>query len=187
MEMVYFPNGCLQRKADWEKAGGYREDLPFLEDWDYWMTCGEKGICGSSIQQVTYWYRQHGGMVASNKKTPQWESVKKLIQSNHKDIYRGVFPVMCCGNKVRVATPYIAPTVPDLIPGADGMLLIEYLGGNAGKMPYYGAVTGTRYTVGGSQKKLYIDPADAITNSKTKPGFLEIVDHGIPLFRLVES
>jgi glycosyltransferase involved in cell wall biosynthesis len=27
MKMVYFPNGALQRKADWEKVGGYRESL----------------------------------------------------------------------------------------------------------------------------------------------------------------
>jgi len=188
MKMVYFPNGALQRKADWEAIGGYRESLPFLEDWDYWMTAGELGICGTAILDVVYWYRQHGGIVMTHNKTTEWEQVKKLIQSYHKDIYRGAYPPMCCGNKTTVTKhPYVPQSVELLTPGADGMLLIEYLGGNAGKMPYYGAITGTRYTVGGAQKRLYIDVSDAITGSKSNPGFLEIVDHGNPLFKQVEA
>lgn len=186
MKMVYFPNGALQRKADWERAGGYRESLPFLEDWDYWMTCGELGICGTAIPETLYWYRQHGGMVARNNHTPEWEQVKRLIQSYHKDIYRGVFPPMCCGNKTKDALPWTPPTMESLV-GGEGMILIEYLGGNVGKMPYYGPVTGTRYVVGGTQKQLYIDIRDAITGSKSNPGFLEMTDHGAPLFRQVEG
>ena len=187
MKMVYFPNGALQRRADWETIGGYRETLPLLEDWDYWMTAGEKGICGTAISDLVYWYRQHGGMVQSNNHTQQWEEIKKLIQSLHKDIYKGVFPPMCCGNKTKNAPAYVPPTPDALTPGADGMLLIEYIGGNVGKMPYYGAVTGTRYVVGGTQKRLYIDTRDALTGSRSAPGFLEIVDHGTPLFKKVKS
>ena len=185
MKMVYFPNGALQRKVDWERAGGYREDLPFLEDWDYWMTCGELGICGTAIPDVLYWYRQHSGIVATNNHTKDWENVKRLIQSYHKEIYKGVFPPMCCGNKTQNALPWVPPTLQELVPGGEGMLLIEYIGGNAGKMPWYGAVTGTRYVVGGAQKQLYIDVRDAITGSRSNPGFLEVADHGSPLFRQV--
>lgn len=186
MKMVYFPNGALQRKADWEIVGGYRESLPFLEDWDYWMTAGERGICGTAILDTIYWYRQHGGMVGTHKNTAEWDTVKQLIQSYHSDIYRGVYPPMCCGNKTKEST-YVPPSVAQLTaPGADGMLLIEYVGGNSGKMPYYGAVTGVRYEVGGKQKRLYIDIKDALTGSKSNPGFLEIVDHGVPQFKQVE-
>lgn len=185
MKMVYFPNGALQRKADWEKAGGYRESLMILEDWDYWLTSGELGICGTAIPDVLYWYRQHSGMVATNNKSMEWERVKKEIQSLHREIYKGVFPKMCCGNGAKTTTPYTVPAVAALMPGADGMILIEYLGGNAGKMPWYGPITKQRYIVGGSQKQLYIDASDALTGSKANPGFLEIVDHGSPLFRQV--
>ena len=71
------------------------------------------------------------------------------------------------------------------MPGADGMLLINYKGGNVGKMPWYGAVTGTRYIVGGQQRQFYIDVRDAITNNSKKPGLLEITEHGSPLFEKV--
>lgn len=94
---------------------------------------------------------------------------------------------MCCGNKASAATPWVAPSVAALVPGGDGMILIEYLGGNVGKMPYYGPVTGTRYTVGGIQRQLYIDVRDAITNSRSQPGFLEMNTNGAPLFRQVEA
>lgn len=187
MKMVYFPNGALQRRADWEATGGYREDLPFLEDWDYWMTAGEKGICGTAIPDVLYWYRQHSGMVSTHKHTPEWENIKALIQSYHKDIYKGDFPPMCCGHKNKPASPYVPPSAQSLVtPGSDGMLLIEYIGGNAGKMPWYGPVTGARYTAGGSQKRLYVDIRDALTGSKQSPGLLEVVDHGNPLFQKVD-
>lgn len=186
-KMVYFPNGALQRRADWEKIGGYRESLPFLEDWDYWMTAGELGICGNTIPDVIYWYRQHGGMVGTNRNTPEWEKVKKLIQGYHRQIYRGVYPPMCCGNKARSQTPYIPPTQQELAPGEDGMIKIQYIGGNAGDMPFYGPVSGARYRAGGVTKLLWIDERDALTGIRSQPGFLEMVDHGAPLFERVES
>lgn len=92
---------------------------------------------------------------------------------------------MCCGNKASAATPWVPPSVAALVPGSEGMILIEYLGGNVGKMPYYGPVTGTQYTVGGTQRQLYIDQRDAITGSRSQPGFLEMNVHGSPLFRQI--
>ncbi len=186
MKMVYFPNGALQKKTDWEIIGGYREDLPFLEDWDYWMTAGERGICGTAIPETVYWYRQHTGIVVTHKNSQEWDEVKRRIQSFHRDIYKGRYPEMCCGNKDN-RVPFVAPVQDALAPGADGMLLIEYVGGNAGKMTFYGPVSGTRYVAGGVIKKLYIDSRDAITGKKKEPGFLEMQDHGHPLFIQVEA
>lgn len=182
MKMVYFTNGTLQKKSDWEEIGGYREDLPFLEDYDYWITAGEKGICGTAIQDVTYWYRQHTGMVASQKNTTEWEDMKLHIQSFHRDTFRGRFTPMCCGNKNTPAVPWVAPLQGELPPGSEGMVLIEYVGGNAGTMSFYGPVSSTRYRAGGVTRKIYIDSRDAITGSKKNPGLLELADHGKPLF-----
>lgn len=182
MKMVYFPNGALQRKADWETIGGYREDLPFLEDWDYWMTAGERGICGTAIPDLIYWYRQHTGIVVTHKHTPEWDEIRKKIQSFHRDIYKGRFPPMCCGNKDNLV-PFIPPSIiaPNA-PGAEGFVLIEYVGGNTGSMRFWGPVSGTRYTAGGEYKRIYIDQRDAVTGIRNKLGLLELQDHGKPLF-----
>lgn len=186
MQMVYWPNGCLQRKADWETIGGYREDLPFLEDWDYWMTAGERGVCGTAIQDTLYWYRQHSGIVRTLNKSREWNQVRILIQSFHRDIYKGVYPPMCCGNRTnRINEPWQQPSQLLQHPGQDGMILIEYVGGNAGTSTWYGPVTGTRYVAGGSLKKIYIDARDSFTGIQKKRGLLELNDHGTPVF--VES
>lgn len=187
MKMVYFTNGTLQKKSDWETIGGYREDLPFLEDYDYWITAGEKGICGTAIADVTYWYRQHTGMVVSQKNTTAWEDMKLKIQSFHRDTFKGRFTHMCCGNPTQNVVPWVAPSQGELPPGAEGMILIEYIGGNAGSMSFYGPVSGARYRAGGITTKIYIDARDASTGSKKKPGLLEIADHGAPIFRLVSE
>lgn len=184
MKMVYFPNGALQRKEDWATIGGYREDLPFLEDWDYWMTAGEKGICGTAIPELLYWYRQHGGMVGTNKRTPEWDLIKHRIQSYHSEIYRGVFPIMCCGNRVS-DQPFVAPQSPELLPGGEGMVLVEYLGGNSGLMRFIGPITRTRYSFGSVQVQGWIDRKDAITGNRKEPGLLEMIEHGKHLFTQV--
>lgn len=188
MKYVYFPSGALQRKEDWKLIGGYREDLPFLEDWDYWLTAGEKGICGKSIPNVLYWYRQHDGIVARNKNTAEWESVKNTIRTYHSNIYAGVYPMACCGSKKK-ATPtpsYVTTKRTAILPGAEGMVLIEYVGRNMGKMIFYGASTNTRYEAGGSKPQIYVDIKDAITGSKTSPGFLEMNVKGEALFKEVD-
>lgn len=189
LKMVYFPNGALQRKADWEAIGGYREDLPFLEDWDYWITAGEKGICGTAIQDTLYWYRQHGGIVQTHNKTSKWEMVKKLIHEYHENTYKGIRTPMCCGNKsIAPATPYIPPAQSSLTPGENGMILIEYVGGNVGKASWY-VVTPARYVFGGiaPNNRRLVDPRDAITGLRSNPGFLEMTQHGAPLFVRVDA
>lgn len=186
MKMVYFPNGALQKKSDWERIGGYREDLPFLEDWDYWMTAGEKGICGTAIPDLVYWYRQHAGIVVTHKHSSEWEKVKGTIQNLHRDIYKGRFPPMCCGNSEN-RVPFVFPVQAPLAPGADGMKVIEYIGGNAGKMRFYGPVTKTRYIAGGTLKQIYVDERDLYTGQKKTPGFLEMQEKGKFLFKAVEE
>jgi hypothetical protein len=185
MKMVYFPNGALQRKTDWEKTGGYRESLVMLEDYDYWLTAGERGICGKAIGDEVYWYRRHAGIVMSNGKSPEWARTIAQIRSYHLQIFKGVFPAMCCGNKTsRPNIPWTPPAQLLQQPGADGMILIEYIGKNAGTTTWYGPVTRTRYvTNSGPKKKFYIDPRDAITGNRKAQGLLELTEHGNKLFQ----
>lgn len=187
MKMVYF-TGALQRKSDWEIIGGYREDLPFLEDWDYWMTAGERGICGTPIPDTIYWYRQHSGMVVSNKKSPEWDQVRKRIQNLHINLYQGRYPDMCCGrgSQSNQQVNFSQGAAQILAPGAEGMVLLEYTGANAGNSTYYGAVSKQRYKAGGITKKFYVDSRDVQTFSSKNPGFLEMMDHGNYLFKLAE-
>lgn len=105
-----------------------------------------------------------------------------LIRSYHKQIYSGVYPPMCCGNRPRPETPWTPPQQLLQQPGQDGMILIEYVGGNAGSSSWYGPITRTRYVAGGSKRQIYIDPRDAITGSRKNPGLLELAEHGQKVF-----
>lgn len=65
--------GCMVRRTLFEIVGGFREDLPILEDWDFWIRCqlagGTVGQCPEAI------YRVHVNPGSRN------------TQSNHGQIY----------------------------------------------------------------------------------------------------
>ena len=48
----------LFRKKVWEEVGGYSRGIGY-EDWDFWLSCGEKGHYGRRIPQPLFCYRQH--------------------------------------------------------------------------------------------------------------------------------
>ncbi len=65
-----------------------------------------------------------------------------------------------------------------MLSGKRGMVLLEYHGGNDGRMTFYGPATRTRYTFGRSRPQGYVDEADA-------PGMLALEEHRQRLFRKV--
>jgi hypothetical protein len=98
-------------------------------------------------------------------------------------------PDMCCGNKnTGMNNRSFGAHAPQvLVPGGEGTTLIEYFGGNAGDSTFFGAITKTRYKAGGITKKIYVDDADLQTYSSKNPGFLEMQNHGVNLFKLAEE
>ena len=48
----------LYRKAAWEAAGGYNPNMTCgVEDWDFWIGCGEHGFQGRRIPEPLFFYR----------------------------------------------------------------------------------------------------------------------------------
>lgn len=48
----------LFRKQAWEAAGGYNPNMTRgVEDWDFWIGCGEKGFIGQRIAEPLFFYR----------------------------------------------------------------------------------------------------------------------------------
>lgn len=48
----------LFRKKIWEEVGGFPEDIGY-EDWDFWISCGEKGHFAQRIPKPLFKYRIH--------------------------------------------------------------------------------------------------------------------------------
>ncbi|MEM0966836.1 MAG: glycosyltransferase family A protein [Verrucomicrobiota bacterium] len=53
---------ALFRKADWEKVGGFREEMKFgWEDFEFWISLVEQGCKVAYVDEVLFDYRQHEG------------------------------------------------------------------------------------------------------------------------------
>lgn len=49
---------ALYRKQAWVAAGGYNRNMTHgVEDWDFWISCGEQGFKGQRIPEPLFFYR----------------------------------------------------------------------------------------------------------------------------------
>jgi glycosyltransferase involved in cell wall biosynthesis len=156
---IFFP-----RKA-WEEVGGYPELMnKGREDWAFNVRLGIHGWCGHHLSNYAgYLYRREGQNRTLTNTNPVWRSIfLNQMVSLFGNIYAGERPMGCCGGRRRNQPKTIKRRrSPMALPGSEGMVLIEYLEGKHGIMSFYGPVTGTRYTFGGSRKVSYVDAEDA--------------------------
>lgn len=69
------------------------------------------------------------------------------------------------------------------LPGQEGMVILEYVGGNAGDETWVGPITKTIYVLGGVRQKGYVDKRDAHGDpSKRIKGMLAFRDRKRPVF-----
>lgn len=144
--------GCLHLKADWQRVGGWRDDMQGgLEDWEYWIALGELGVCGKRVSEPLYWYRQTGtGRLAKLKKDPlNWHKAYNRMRELHIDTYSGRKTKMCCGGKnvPGVVNKNVPAAKAPVVTGARDLLI--YTGNRKGDFGLRGAVTGVRYAVPG--------------------------------------
>jgi glycosyltransferase involved in cell wall biosynthesis/tetratricopeptide (TPR) repeat protein/SAM-dependent methyltransferase len=75
----------LFRKKVWEEVGGYPSGIGY-EDWDFWLSCGEKGHYGRRIPLPLFCYRQHGsGRYAQDMGRDA--EIKARIAQKHPALY----------------------------------------------------------------------------------------------------
>jgi glycosyltransferase involved in cell wall biosynthesis len=188
LDAVYWPNGCLQKKENWEKISGWDETLPLYEDWDYWIRSFKAGIYGHSIPDLLYHYRQNPiGIISTLKRTPEMVTkARGIIQNKHLDLFSGESPMCNCGKKKVDLFAHISKKTRTIsseneetihIKASEGLVMITYVGSNM-TQSYYGLVTGTCYRFGvGKNKYGYVAETDVT-------GFLSLVENKKHLFTL---
>jgi glycosyltransferase involved in cell wall biosynthesis len=77
---------ALFRKDHWEQAGGYCESLIGHEDWDFFLSLGERGHFGHHIPQVLWSYRKHGRSLSDVALERHDELVRK-IRAKHSALF----------------------------------------------------------------------------------------------------
>lgn len=83
---------ALFRKADWEKAGGYRPNMVYgFEDWDFWLSLLDLGREAYKVPRKLFFYRtKDSSMVAEMDK---YRRSAMMLQNylNHRDLYGKLF------------------------------------------------------------------------------------------------
>lgn len=88
---LLFQNLCsvtsLFRKKAWEDVGGFNEEMTLgYEDWDFWISLGEKGWFGYRIPEILFNYRKHGkSMITDARKKHKY--LVNQIRKNHPQLY----------------------------------------------------------------------------------------------------
>lgn len=163
---LLMPVGSLHRKADWQRIGGWKAAMNIgLEDWEYWITLGEHGVCGFYVPVLLYQYRRNfQGRLASIKKEPsRYQQAYTRMRDLHKQTYNGRYPMGCCGKHRRTPTgprPGLG-VQPQSSLQIKHPVMVVYTGARRGAFGVRGA-TGTRYRVHGPQK--------LVTQSDGTPG-----------------
>jgi hypothetical protein len=184
--------GLLYPRQAWEEVGGYPEIMTEgREDWAFNVGLGIKGWCGINTGEFEYLYRRELQNRTLQNTTPKWRSkFHSQLRSLYPNIYAGERPMGCCGGGKR--TPKAASRGRDMtakreLPGKQGMITLEYNGGNAGNETWRGPVTSTVYIFGGSRRRGYVDIRDANGDPEKRiEGMLSIKENGRQVFREIK-
>lgn len=157
LQQLYMPIGCLFRKSDWARAGGWKPEMNAgLEDWEFWLTLGTLGVCGHYVPKTLYVYRRHAqGRLAHLRTQPEaFEKAQAQMRDLHRDIFAGRFPVGCCHSAASAAPQggaAPAQNVREQMAGVDTSDLVRvlYVGGMNSEFFIEGRPSGIRYTVPG--------------------------------------
>lgn len=75
------------RRVAWEKTGGFKANMNLgLEDWEFWISCGELGFYGKRIPEVLFHYR----LKEKSRNTTAQEHYRVMfaqIIANHPRLY----------------------------------------------------------------------------------------------------
>lgn len=76
------------RRDAWTAAGGYCEELPAMQDWDFWITLLEQGWEGELLPEVLFDYRiRSGSMYLETRKPARYAKISSLIAARHRALF----------------------------------------------------------------------------------------------------
>jgi glycosyltransferase involved in cell wall biosynthesis len=166
------PMTGLYRKADWELVGGFDEQGPGWEDWNFQLSLLEHGICGSRVALPLFTYRYQTGTRRENNFSNAKE-ILQYIKNRHVRLFEDEEFVMACGICGGGGGQPSVAVGAGLVPPDESMVMIEYVGTAEQRMTLRSRVNPRRqYRFGGpagaADRKFYVYAGDAefFTNSR---------------------
>ena len=144
---------ALYRKEDWEEVGGFDENLPAWEDWDFQLKLAEIGVCGTRAPWPLFTYRKDTGFRREQNVT-DFEGSREGIYNKWRDYYERRKELMACGgcpkgSKAAVSRIQGRPIEAANLDDKDGYLVVEYVGARQGARTFR-PPSGTTYSFSAS-------------------------------------
>lgn len=80
-------SSAMYRKSDWEKAGGYKNEMDCaFEDWEFWITLIENGAGVYQIPETLFYYRKNASSRSKNAQRKKIEMINQIIKF-HRNLY----------------------------------------------------------------------------------------------------
>jgi len=167
------PATALFPREAWVKSGGFKEVFSQLggwEDYEFWINLGKMGHCGHHVREPLWGYRQHADSMRKGALRNKRE-IQAEIMRIHQDVYRGEFPMGCCGkgsrtvksardNRAAPASTVASNPASSQALGSSPLVQVTYTGGKAGRFSVNGRVTGAVYNFSALQNTKWVDPRD---------------------------
>ena len=81
------PYSALFRKEAWQEVGGFKDNMRLgYEDWEFWISVGEKGWLGEVVPEYMLNYRRHGHTLY-NSALKHHDFLIQQIKDNHPHLY----------------------------------------------------------------------------------------------------
>jgi len=193
IEKNFIHAGIMFPKEAWEEVGGYAKEMRHgRDDWAFNVALGVKGWCGVHLNRVGYLYRRHGENRTITNTTPVHRAeFKRKIMSLYPEAYQERRPMGCCGPRSAVQsqtrqTGNGGSIMAAGMPGAKGLVLVEFLGKNYGNQTYYGPATGIAYVFSAKKRQRWVDAKDVhfeMSNGR-QIGLLDLISAKRKVFRL---
>lgn len=79
----------LYRLDVWKTVGGYNSNMKWgYEDWDFWISCIEKGFVAKRVTKILFYYRSKESSMYIEAFNNHDLELKKQIVKNHLDFYK---------------------------------------------------------------------------------------------------
>lgn len=162
----------IYEKKHVELVGGFSEDAPGWEDWDFHLKLLEQGICGTRVKYPLIMYNMNYGWRREDNFKNK-DNLIKYIQNKHKGKAK-MGCSKCGGGRTVVVTNTTNPALPD-------MVQLYYTGNESKQRINSPTHRGTVYQINKNKRYTWIFKEDLEwALLKNNPG-------GSPMFEVVEQ